>query len=76
MLSESVGKVLCLAIDAEAEETSRFALFFDKFFDILNVRNFEEGARKRKKFLHPYRNEKDERLESKLIILNLIIICI
>ena len=62
MLSESVGKALCLAIGAEAEETSCFALLFDRF-DILNVRNFEEGARKRKKFLHPYRNEKDERLE-------------
>lgn len=63
MLSESVGKALCLAIGAEAEETSRFALLFDKLCDILNVRNFEEGARKRKKFLHSYRNEKDERLE-------------
>lgn len=63
MLSESVGKALCLAVGSEAEETARFVLIFDKFFDILNVRSFKEGARKRKKFMHPYRSINDERLE-------------
>ena len=58
MLSESVGKTC-----PEALETSRFVLLFDKFFDILNVRRFDEGAHKRKKFLRPYRNGSDERLE-------------
>ena len=35
---------------------------FDKFFDILNVSNFTNGARYRKSTLHPYRHKDDERL--------------
>ena len=48
MLSESVGKALCLAVGTEAEETAHFVL---NFFD---MRSFKEGACKRKKFMHPY----------------------
>lgn len=45
------------------EETSRFALIFDKWFDLLNVRSFKEGVQSRKPFLYPYRNGQDKRLE-------------
>jgi hypothetical protein len=40
VLSESVGNALQLIGGAEAEETSRFVMLFDKFFDILNVSSF------------------------------------
>ena len=48
-------------------DTSETALFYenmDNFFDALNVRNKSEGDRKRKKFLKPYWNIDDPRLDS------------
>ena len=44
------------------EETAKFALMFDQFFDMLNVTNFTKGSHSRKSFLHPYRHKDDHRL--------------
>jgi hypothetical protein len=63
VLSESLGKALALTGGPEAEETSKFILMFDKFFDIFNVSNFSNWARHRKPFQYPYRKEDDFRLE-------------
>ena len=63
VLSESVGKGLNMTGGPDAEETSRFVLMFDKFFDIFNVSNFNNGKRYRKPFSHPYQHKDDERLE-------------
>ncbi len=46
----------------EAAETAKFVALFDKFFDLLNVRNFTNGTRKRKNFQHPFRHANDFRL--------------
>ena len=56
-------------------DTSETALFYenmDNFFDALNVRNKSEGDRKRKKFLKPYWNIDDPRLDSlRNVVLNI-----
>ena len=62
MLSESVSDALMLTGGKGAIETSKFVSIFDKFFDLLNVRNFTSGTRKRKPFQHPYRHADDFRL--------------
>ena len=48
----------------EAVETAKakFVGVFDKFFDILNVSNFTNGTKKRKRFQHPYQRADDFRL--------------
>ena len=43
-------------------ETERFVRNFDKFFDLMNVRSLDEGVRKRKPILKPYRESSDDRL--------------
>lgn len=43
-----------------AEETAKFILIFDTFFDILNVTNFTNGTRYKKPFL---RHKEDARLK-------------
>ena len=48
-------------------ETARFLLMMDKFFDCVNVKNYTEGVRSRKPFQLPYRSAKDERLKVPLI---------
>lgn len=63
MLSESVGKALQLTDGPDVEETAKFVLMFDKFFDCLNVTNFTNAARKRKPFLEPYTSAEDVRLK-------------
>jgi hypothetical protein len=62
VLSETVGCALMETGKQEYMETSKFVSIFDKFFDMLNVSNFTNGTRKRKRFLHPYRHEHDFRL--------------
>ena len=47
----------------EVKETVKFIALFDKFFDLLNVSNFTAGTRKLKPFQHPYRHDKDFRLD-------------
>ena len=44
-------------------ETARFVSLFDKFFDMLNVSNFTNGAKKLKPFAQPYRGPHDFRLD-------------
>jgi hypothetical protein len=63
VLSESVGKAIELTGGPATEETSKFILMFDKFFDILNVSNFTNWKRHRKPFQKPYSNSQDERLK-------------
>ncbi len=54
-LTHSLGKA--------AEETARFTDMFDKFFDALNVCNFDSGKHERKQFKDPYRSASDFRLK-------------
>ena len=49
-------------------ETERFVRFFDKFFDCMNVRNFNEAVYKRKPDLRPYRSADDPRLSVSIAI--------
>ena len=62
VLSQSVANGLRLHIK-DAEESANFADKFNKFFDILNVKNYTECITKRKQFCQPYRSESDARLE-------------
>ena len=61
--SVSVSKALPLVVEEQATETSQFVDIFDKFFDIMNVRDFTSGARYQKRFLQPYRRSDDEQLK-------------
>ena len=63
MLSECVSKALPLVVGEQATETSQFVDIFDKFFDIMNVKDFTSGASYQKQFLQPYRRSDDERLK-------------
>ena len=63
VMSESVAKALCLTGRPEVEGTAEFADIFDKYFDILNVSNFDNGRRKRKRFQEPYHDASDIRLK-------------
>lgn len=63
VLSYSVSKSLYHNLGHEAEETARFADYFDKFFDALNVSNFDSGKFERKPFKDPYRCATDFRLK-------------
>ena len=63
VFSESVGKAIKLTGGPEAEETSKFILMFDQFFDVFNVSNFTNWARQRKQFRYPYRSKEDSRLD-------------
>ena len=62
VLSASVSMALNLTKKVEYEETAKFCLMFDKFFDCMNTRQAGEGKRKRKPDLDPYRSDKDVRL--------------
>ena len=56
VLSESVSKALTLVGGAKSEEPARFAAMVDKFFDSLNVSNFQNEKKNRKPFQDPYRS--------------------
>lgn len=62
VLSESVSNALKHTGGNKALETCKFTTLFDKFFDMLNVGNFTNGARNRKPFQRPYRHSDDFRL--------------
>ena len=47
-------------------ETARVVAVFDKFFDMLNVSNFTNGARKLKPLLQPHNGPHDFRLDVSL----------
>lgn len=63
VLSYSVSKGLTHVLGSTAEGTARFTDMFDKFFDTLNVSNFDSGKHKRKSFQNPYRSASDFRLK-------------
>ena len=69
-----VYQKLCLTGRPEVEGTAEFADIFDKYLDILNVSNFDNGRRKRKRFQEPYRDASDFRLKVYKYVLKCIII--
>ena len=48
--------------DDSVRETEHFARFFDRFFDCMNVRDFNSAVYKRKPDLRPYKSCSDSRL--------------
>ncbi len=47
----------------EMDRTVEFVLFFDKFFDCLNVSNLEAGRHSRNAFKFPYHSATDFRIK-------------
>ena len=58
-----MGKALQLTGGPEAQETAKFVLMFDKFFDALNVGDFVSSKHHRKPFQAPYVSKDDFRLD-------------
>ena len=52
----------------DTEETERFCLMFDRFFDMLNTRAIDEGMRKKKPDLKSYKKVDDERFQANVCI--------
>ena len=63
VLSSSVANALRITFGDEAAGTAYFCEMFDKFFDCLNVSNFDAGKRARNAFKSPYRSRCDFRLK-------------
>ena len=64
VLSQSVSKAFAIIGNStETHETAIFCDMFNKFFDCLNVKNYDEGKLSRNPFKHPYRSSEDFRLE-------------
>ena len=61
VLSKSVSDCFKLMQNEAYEETAKFCLLFDKFFDCLNTRRAGEEKEKRKPDLDPYRSIEDTR---------------
>lgn len=59
MLSNTVSNALKQFGDEDVAETARFVGMMDKFFDALNVHNYNHGYHSNKKF----RDEEDFRLK-------------
>jgi len=47
----------------DTEETERFCMMFDRFFDMLNTRAIDEEIRRKKLDLKPYKKVEDERFQ-------------
>ena len=63
VLSEQVAHALEHVNRDEVSETVKFVRHMDKFFDCLNVTNFNSGYHKRKRFQDPYFSKNDFRLK-------------
>ena len=63
VLSSSVANALRVTLRDQAAATAHFCEMFDKFFDCLNVSNFDAGKRSRNVFKSPYRSGHDFRLK-------------
>ena len=63
VLSESVSKALAYYGDPSTEETERFTMMMDTFFDCLNGRSKTAHTKLRKLNLKPYTQASDERLD-------------
>ena len=75
LLSESVSKAVELIGGAEASETARFLLMFDKLFDSLNVSTFSEGCQSRKPFRQPYHSADDFQLKVRTVCVFCTVLC-
>ena len=65
VLSSSVAN----ALRVQAAETAHFCEMLDKFFDCLNVSNFEAGKHSHNVFKSPYRSSHDFRLRVQHIVI-------
>ena len=63
VLSSSVANAFAFFKDESTSETELFVRMCDKFFDLLNVRCFSEGKKRRKPELDPYNHPSDKRLK-------------
>ena len=63
VLSNEVACGIRSTVGEVAEETAKFAEYFDKFFDCLNVSNPSVGKKSKNTFKNPYRKYKDEEKE-------------
>lgn len=62
-MADAMSHYHALQMDLDTTETERFVRKFDRFFDMLNTRCLEEGTKKIKPDLDPYRSSADERLK-------------
>ena len=69
-MSETVSKALELTGGKKTQETAKFVMMVDKFFDCLNVNSYTTGRFKRKVFKQPYRSGTDFRLKVKLLTIS------
>ncbi len=58
-----MSKALKMTGGPAAQETANFVEMVDKFFDCLNVNDYNTGRFKRKVFKQPYRSGTDFRLK-------------
>ena len=63
VLSKTVADAFAYFGDPSTRETQKFILMFDRLFDCLNVRDFNQWKVKRKPDLKPYRSVDDERFK-------------
>ena len=63
VLSQRVGRVLKDFGGPQVQETAKFVLLMDRFFDCMNTRHLNEGQRKLKPDLDPYRDVNDPRFD-------------
>ena len=64
--AQVLSKTVSVALRKSGEsttETATFCTLMDSFFDCFNTRHQDEGARKRKTFLAPYKDQNDERFD-------------
>ena len=54
-----MSKALEMTGGPEVQETAKFVAMVDKFFDCLNVNNYNTGHLQRKVFKQPYRSATD-----------------
>ncbi|KAK7112467.1 hypothetical protein V1264_011920 [Littorina saxatilis] len=63
VLSNRVGRVMQTYGKPEVQETAKFVLLMDRFFDCLNTRHLKEGERKLKPDLDAYTDVNDPRFQ-------------
>lgn len=62
-MADAMAHYRALHLDSDTRETERFIRMFDRFFDMMNTRCLEEGKKKIKPDLDPYRSAEDKRLK-------------
>ena len=63
VLSKTVSVALRKFGGESTTETATFCTLMGCFFDCFNTRHQDEGSRKRKTFLAPYKDQNDERFD-------------